>query len=301
MSRTMHPPQERPKITGGRPRNRLLAAVQAAGLRMTRAGRVGPLGKKATWEVAFSQTGWLVIERPADGADSQRLVGDHAEWRGPVKLVASPTGPVQRIEVFAGTSRSEQFDRELQSGAEERFIGLLAGLFARAGCWFDQDPAGWADWEPPATRPLAAWLSQLGHPVAMDQDGNLRMTIRAGDRDRPVRVVSVPGELRLVMSLGTWPSLDPVRRAAMVRLACQANQHVRLARVAWRERSGKDACEVQVDLTNLASLSDETGEELLRDMTQMAVRAQALALKRLGHELEILADPAHEGLARLLL
>jgi hypothetical protein len=263
----------------------------------------GPLGGKPNWRITQSQLGWLTIERPAARLASSEPVVAHADWLGPVKLIGGHGGPVQRIDVFLGNHRHDLFDPLLNTGAEEDLEGVLAGVFGRAKALFSQKRAALADWLPPDGKRVVAWLSQAGHTVAMDKDENLRMTVRASGRDGQVRVVRQPGQFRFVMPLGSWTRLRSAAEAAMLRVAREANDHLRLGRIAWRAADDRCECEAQVDLTGLLvpGPSHPSGDSVICGMIQMAADALELALRQLQLELEVLADPQHEDLAEMVL
>jgi hypothetical protein len=278
---------------------RLRRAARAGGVK-TRSGLFGPRGGKADWQISRDHLGWLTIVRPAEGHANQERIIEHADWAGPVKLMAGREGTVQRIDVFLGDQLAEWFDPDLHPGAEEDLHRVLSGVLGRADAIFCQNRAVLDDWEPPEATRLSAWLAQAGPSVARDKDENLRMTIRASNRDGQVRVLARRGQLRLVMSLGRWSQLTASAEAAMLKLADQANNHLRLARLAWRTTAeGGGSCEAQVDLTGLlwADTSNPAQCGIMRDMLQMAIDGLELALRQLQYELEVLADPQHSDLA----
>lgn len=282
-------------------RERLKRAAVANGLAVNGNDRFRPPEQESDWRIVQGQDGWLTIERPAEGDGGKDHIIEHADWSGPVKLVAGPEGPVQRIDVFFANHFSERLDSFLHPKADEDFDRILSALFAQAGALFSQDRAVLDRWKPPDTQRLVTWLSRAGHTVAKDQEGNLRITIRASGRDGQVHVVCREGHFRFVLPLGTWPQLGPATEGAM-RLAHQANNHLRLARISWRSSEANCSCEAQVDLTGLGSPhdADSSDDGVMRDMVQLAVDALGLAMRQLKHELEILADPRQEDLAEMV-
>jgi hypothetical protein len=301
-------------VLGSTQKRRIRA--RAGGFNTARNGSSGPHGGKTDWRIVQDPLGWLSIERPAEGRRAsattpaercpvdagQELITEHADWVGPVKLMNGRDGPVQRIDVFLGKPRHERFDPLLHTGAEEDFDRVLSQVVEQAHELFEQNRTALENWKPPDTKRLAAWLSEAGHTVGMDNDENLRMTIRASGRDGQVRVLCRPGQLRLVLPLGTWPQLRPTAEAAMLRLADQANNRLRLARIAWRTTKDSRSCEAQVDLTGLPSpdASNDLDNGVIRDMVRLAPDALQLALRQLQQELGILADPQHHDLAELV-
>ena len=281
-------------------RNRLNRAARSAGLKVSRNGLLGPRGGKADWTIGQDQLGWLTIMRPAKST-LQDLVVAHAEWTGPVNLIATGDGPVLRIDVYLGNQFTGQFDPVLNPAGEEDFERILANLLEQAVHLFCQNLVLLEEWEPPETSQLVAWLAEAGHPVAKDQQENLRMTIRASGRDGQVRVLCRRGQLRLTMPLGSWSRLDPTAETAMLRLADQANTHLRLARIAWRTEAETCRCEAQVDLTGLVPRVNANSDcNIIHDMLLMGVDSLELALRRLQYELEILAHPLHQELAEMV-
>ena len=282
---------------------RLARVARAGGLKTTRNGLFGPRGGKADWQISRDQLGWLTIERPGVGYANQQCIVHHADWAGPVKLMARPEGPLQRIDVFLGNQLAERFDPVLNPGAEEDLDHLLSGVLEQADTLFSQNRAVLDNWEPPDTKRLSAWLAQAGRTVARDKDENLRMTIRASSRDGQVRVLVRGSQLRLVMPLGSWSQLSAAAEATMLRLADQANNHLRLARIAWRTTTnGSCSCEAQVDLTGLvwAETSNPAESSIMPDMVRMAIEGLELALRQLQYELEVLAAPQHRDLAEMV-
>jgi hypothetical protein len=284
-------------------RKRLARVARAGGLKTTRSGLFGPRGGKADWNVTRDQLGWLTIERPAVGHANQERIVEHADWAGPVKLTAGHEGPLQRIDVFLGNQLAERFDPVLNPGAEKDLDQVLSGVLEQAHAVFSQNRAVLDRWVPPDTKTLSAWLAQAGRTVARDKDENLRMTIRASGRDGQVRVLVRQGQLRLVMPLGSWSQLSSSAESAMLRLADQANNHLRLARIAWRSTAkGACRCEAQADLTGLLWATTLNPAEcgVMRDMIHMAIDGLELALRQLQFELEVLADPRHADLAEMV-
>lgn len=281
---------------------RLQRVARAHGLR-TRGGRFGPGRGKVDWQIHRDQHGWLSIKRPAAGDANRCRVVDHADWAGPIKWMADLEGPVQRIDVLLGSQFDQRFDAALLPAAEDGFDRVLSGVLEQAHAIFCQDRSVLDTWQPPGPKQLSTWLTQAGMTVATDKDENLRMTIRAARRVGQVRVLVRTGQLRLVMPLGDWSGLSDAAEAAMLNLADQANNRLRLARIAWRSRpNGGRRCEAQVDLTGLlwSETSDGADGGILPDMARVAIDGLELALRYLQSELDVLADPRHQDLAEMV-
>ena len=108
------------------------------------------------------------------------------------------------------------------------------------------------------------------------------------------------GGLRITMLLGEWRELDTAAESAMLALADEANTRSRLVRIAWveDEKQGR-RCEAQVDLSGLPfeePLHDAAGT-MWKEMVRATVDGLELALRRLGLELNGLAEPKNGELA----
>jgi hypothetical protein len=159
-----------------------------------------------------------------------------------------------------------------------------------------------AGWEPPAPERLTAWLIQAGYETATDKEQNLRLTLKRHGCDGQVRVERRPGRLRFVLPLGNWDRLEPPVEAALRRLTGLANDRLRLVRLAWRVKDDNHCCEAQVDLSGLPLPDDHhpSRERFWQQLVSRAVLGLHLALRQLGLELAVLADPAQDSLRVLL-
>jgi hypothetical protein len=246
----------------------------------------------AGWELIRSPGGWLTWKRPFTGDDMEVL--PHASWAGPIKLVNIRGRLEQRIEVFPG-SNLEQLDEEaaLDCMALVEDLQRLSWFRAPGKC----DP----DWQPPAAEVLVGWLSDAGIECAVDQDKNVRFTRKRRGCDGQVKITRGPALLRLTLPLGRWQKLDPDVEKVMLHLATLANARSRLVRIAWISEDDTRRCEAQVDLTELPEATEPGRERMWRAMLTMAVAGTELALRQLGLELPLLAEPGNRELVDLFL
>jgi len=247
----------------------------------------------ARWELIRSPGGWLTWKHPFPG-DDMEVLSRHGNWAGPIKLVNSHGRLEQRIEVFPG-SNLEQLDEEaaLDSMALVEDLQQLNWFRAPGEC----NP----DWQPPAAEVLARWLADAGIECAVDQDKNVRFTHKRRGCDGQVKLTRGPGLLRLTLQLGRWQNLDPDVEKVMLQLATLANARSRLVRIAWIAEEDTRRCEAQVDLTELPEATEPGRERMWRAMLTMAVAGTELALRQLGLELPLLAEPGNRELVDLLL
>jgi hypothetical protein len=287
--------------TATKKRKRSRARHAAAGKDMRRGVRRLP-GVRRDWRIVRDHRGWITVERPVEGYTGDELLAAHADWAGPVKLMSTDQGPVQRVEILLGGQVNGRYDPLLHAEADQDFDRLFAELLERCGDFFDQKPQAFDSWAPPENAALTSWIGESGHAVAADKDENLRLTLHAAGRDGQVRIYRGPGQLRFVMPLGSWSQVQAASEAAMLRQAQRATTCTRLLRVAWRSGGGRQRCEAQVDLSGLPveGPSDRAHNGVVRGMVRMALAALEIALRQLPRELDILADPRNGPLAESL-
>lgn len=263
-------------------------------------GRWAVNGLKADWQVERSPDGWLTVRSPFSEAGGQNLLALHGDWAGPVKLVERQGRVERRVEFCLGqpgAADEDTLDEEAAREAEELQVDLLK-LVVR----LDAGAKG-NDWQPPPAEALAGWLAQCGRETAIDQQQNLRLTLKRRGCDGQARIERGEGRLRLVLPLGQWPELDPVAHDAMRLLAGSANSRSRLVRIAWLTEGSGRRCEAQVDLSGLPTGTEPNGarERLWQETLTLAVSGLELALRQLGVELLVLAEPRNRELAALVL
>jgi hypothetical protein len=243
----------------------------------------------------WAQSGWLAHATAYSMTPGQNPLAHHANWFGPVKLIGS--GPtVQRMtEVFL--SHELLGDQVFAAESKEQFESLLAAL--SDGVFANRSAAKKRHWRAPATQQLVDWLAAGGFPAAVGDEGDLRLTLKARGCDGQVLGRCDHGRLRFSMRLGAWSSLDAECEKAMLYLARQANDCGRLARIAGAVDQDARRCEAQVDLTGLPT--DGPAKLIWPDMLCMSIHALELALRRLGMELDVLADPANRDIATQLI
>lgn len=276
----------------------LSLAAKAAGLKQTQKGLFG-LGKgKADWQIECSPTGGFMLTRPWDGADDC-LMSAHATWRGPVKLKRDGGKVVQSIELFLGSQLTAGQNWALDDDEQQLVQDLLTGILTRVPQWLDgsEEIDGW---QPPSAKMLCEWLNAAGLEAAIDKDDNLRLALKRRGCDGQIRVEGDEGRLRFTMKLGEWRDLDETVERAMLELADEVNSHSRLVRIAWRTgENDSRQCEAQVDLSGLPNNEplDGPAETMWTEMVRAAIDGLELALRRLGLELNGLAEPANRELA----
>jgi hypothetical protein len=246
----------------------------------------------AGWEYLHRTGSWQTWTRPFPDAEQDALAL-HSTWAGPIKLVRSHGRLEQRIEIFPG-SKVEGLDEEAALDS----LALLEDL--QQATWFrvlgERNP----DWQPPAADVLARWLADAGVECAVDQDKNVRFTHKRRGCDGQVKICRGPGQLRLTLPLGRWQKLDPDAEKAMHHLATLANAKSRLVRIAWIAEADVRRCEAQIDLTELPEPTEPGRERMWRAMLAMSVAGMELALRQLGLELPVLAEPGNRELVGLL-
>jgi hypothetical protein len=253
-------------------------------------------GLKKNWHIHGSPEGWLALRGPFGLTAGQDALAVHGDWAGPVKLAERQGEVEQRVEFFLGsqpgTTDSSAFDEEAAQEAEHRMAALLHLAQQLDG------RSRLDGWQPPAAETLAGWLADAGHENAIDSDKNLRLTLKRRGCDGQVRVERGDGRLRLILPLGAWPELNELSRVAMRGLLGIANARSRLVRLAWLPEGAGRCCEAQVDLSGLPNGDGCDG--LWRATLPLAVGALELALRQLGLELPLLADPNNHELAELV-
>lgn len=243
--------------------------------------------------------GWLSVRRPAALLSKRDLLATHADWNGPIKWEREHGQVVQHWSACVGSvlqpGLSGTFDDEAQA-AVQRLVSDLQPLA------MDPWQESFAAWEPPAAGLLKEWLADAGYDAQIDDAGNLRLVVKRRGCDGQIRVERRTGRLRFVLPLGTWTALSPDSLTAMWDLADEANSRTGLARVAWIEETDRCRCEGQVDLTGLPIPEIHAAErvEFWRSMTALAVDALEIVLRRLGLELDVLAEDRQHAMRELM-
>jgi hypothetical protein len=252
--------------------------------------------RTAGWKLNRTVEGWALWSRPWPDCDPLAV---HAGWHGPVKLVRKQSGIEQRVEVFLGGG----MDGMDALGLDEEEAGAAEALFeeiVQAG-FFGDAAESVAGWQPPAAEALAGWLAEAGYEPAIDREQNLRLTRKRLGCDGQIRLERGDGRLRLCMPLGRWADLVDAVEHAMRSLADEANATSRLVRIAWQREENDRRCEAQVDLTALPvpRAGEPCRQRFWRDMLRMSMAGLELALRRLGLELLLLAEPQNRALVEL--
>jgi hypothetical protein len=256
-----------------------------------------PRAVPSAWQLARRPEGWLELRRPWEAARDLDPLAEHADWAGPVKLAQGCGRVEQRVEFFlGGTGETPLADEE-----SARDAAALTDELIRLGCSLGgPGPDGWT---PPPVEHVVGWLNEAGYETAIDKDSNIRLTLKRVGCDGEVRGRCTDGRLRFVLPLGSWTDLDATAEQAMRRLAGWVNAHSRLVRVAVIAEGNTRRFEAQADLTGLPTGGDAgtMRERLWGEMVRLAAKGLELALRQLGLELPLLADPRHRDLAELLL
>ena len=237
-------------------------------------------------QIVWQPNGWLVQERSAAAAEGEPLT-THARWVGPSKCIAVAGKWRQRTEIFLPQATAdEMLDGETNLELEHLLAELVDGLLSSEAT----TPA--LGWEPPSAQAIAAWLAAAGYAPAIDEDECVRFSLKARGSDGQVRVVRHHSRLRMTLALGQWSELAPASEQAMLRLAREANAGARLARIAWLADGAARLCEAQVDLSGLpvGDAGSAAHAGMWREMTRLGAAGLELALRRLGWELDLLAD-----------
>jgi len=260
---------------------------------------VAPDRDGGDWQVDRSSLGWITVSRPVSGYAAEEHLSVHAGFEGPMKLVRTPDGMFQRIDLFLGTPAWAVADRSLDEDAWEEHHELLADLNDAAAALLAGN-VDREDWQAPPADAVLEWLVADGRAAAVDQDGKIRLTISRPACDGQACFECRPEGMRISMPLGTWHHLAPGTEAAMVRLADEANARTRLVRIAWLSSGDRRQCVAQVDLTGLPTPWDRSPAlgAMWRGMIEMAMAGLELALRRLGRELAVLASGSYPELVR---
>jgi hypothetical protein len=269
-----------------------MSITMEAGISLSQQARTHGLKRgRMTW----LPDGWLVYDRPWKRGTTGGPLATHAEWSGPTRLVRVGNRWMRRIEVYLDPTLADDEGFETSASA-----GRDAVLAALLDCVFAGNPqACLSEWQPPDAADVVEWLGDSGYSTAVDDERNIRLSLRGRGCDGQVRVTRQPGRFRLSLELGAWPRLDPIAENAMLSLAGQANDGMRLGRIAWRAAGDRRRAAAEVDLSGLPV--DATGDAarvaLWRDLLRLAVGSLDLAQRRLGMELDVLADPRHAAIA----
>jgi hypothetical protein len=254
--------------------------------------------EEESWKVDLDSMGWLTILRVLPHEEGDPL-SKHGDWTGPVKMIETANGMIQRIDIHRGAGAVTYNDAML--GEEDALAagGMVKKLLARAGDWF-AGGNGLNGWTPPSSKMLCEWIVRTGREAAVDEAGHLHLTLKRQGCDGQVRITRRENHLRFTMPFGRFSRLEPQAKAAMAKLAAEANAGCRLARIARLVESRDDRYEAQVDLTGLpwGDTPDSATLSMWAGTVRMAVLSLDLALRRLGHELPLLAEARESELAR---
>lgn len=242
---------------------------------------LSPNQSQAPKLMADSQ-GWCSLIQPLAGrTDTLQL---HSNWAGSIKALESGNHRIQRVDIYLG-------DRVTDSCLGDKdHTSLMKQLNRLARFWLnkkDHIP----DWRPPSAQTMGQWILTAGYKATIDQENNLRFTIKRRSCDGQVKVKLGQGILRFTLPLGQWRELSPSTESAMKVLAREANTRCRLTRVAWFSQGQTRSCEAQADLSGLP-----WPEDLWRDAVRMAILGLELTHRRLGLELPLLAMTQQKGL-----
>ena len=264
-------------------KDRLARAGKLAGMKQKRDGHW--VGKGHRWELRRHLSGFVSFCRPFSVADGEEPLTVHDAWAGPFKLAHRQGKLEQRCDLFISPS-FDDFDEEVAGQLE-----LLLGQVMKRLDSIDQNSLD-PDWQAPDSQKLLAWLSQGGNQVTLDEQQNLRMTLKRSGATARIRLIRQDG-LRIVLPLGQWEGIDPSVQRAILLLARRANAVNRLARIVWRSDEDRHCVEAQVDLSGLAT--DGIDEKFFKEMIHMSVAALELAFRQLALEFLVLADPVNRS------
>jgi hypothetical protein len=270
---------------------RLTKVARAGGLERRRNGLWSRPGEKGSVRIDRVPPGWVIFRRPYPQLPDLEPLAEHGDWAGPAKLVVEKQEFEHRVELFLGGQLGGNDESFLDEEATRALERLSCELFER---FTDMNrEARFSDWKPPALERMVGWLHEAGHETAVDKEQHLRFTLKRRGCDGQVRVECGEGRLRFVLPLGRWKHLKPEAGGAMRRLAGDVNRH-RLVRIAWIADVEATRCEAQVDLSGLPVRpeGDAHADTMWSAMTRLAVGAMELALRQLGLELALLAEPA---------
>ena len=264
-------------------KDRLARAAQIAGMKQNRDGHWAGAGH--SWELRRHPAGFVCFCRPFSVADGEEPLTLHDSWAGPFKLAHRQGKLEQRCEFFVSPF-FEDLDEEVAAQLE-----LLLGQVMKRLDSINQNSLD-PDWQAPDSQKLLAWLSQGGNQVTLDEQQNLRMTLKRSGATARIRLIR-QGGLRFVLPLGEWEGIDPSVQRAILLLAGRANAVNRLARIVWRSKENRHYVEAQVDLTGLAT--ENIDEKFWKEMIHMSVAALELAFRQLALEFLVLADPVNRS------
>jgi hypothetical protein len=273
--------------------DRLTRIAHAGGLERRRNGLWARNGAKGGWHLERSPQGWLTLRRQVAINDEREPLSLHADWAGPVKLVVHDGEAEQRVELFLGNATTGEDDPLLDVEASSAIERLTSALIERFSTLEGQ--TRFDNWQPPDAERLTGWLQLAGCETAIDKDQNVRFTLKRRGCDGQVRIERAEGRLRYLLGLGRWKKLGETPAKVMKLLASRLNARSRLVRIAWFEDGEATRCEAQVDLSGLPVdlNADQHVESVWREMSRLAVGGLELALRQLGLELPLLADPGH--------
>ena len=265
-------------------RDRLARAGKLAGMKQKRDGQW--VGKGQSWELRRHLAGFVSFWRPFSVADGEEPLSLHDAWAGPFKLAHRQGKLEQRFDFYVSPFL-EDLDEEV-AGQLEQLLGQAMKQLAS----INQKSLD-SNWQAPDSQKLLAWLSQGGNQVTLDEQQNLRMTLKRSGATARIRLIRENERLRFVLPLGQWEGIEPPVQGAILLLARRANAVNRLARVVWMSDENCHRVEAQVDLTGFASESlDET---FWKETVHMSVGALDLAFRQLALEFRVLAEPVNRG------
>lgn len=266
------------------------------------------ISEKALRATASHWRGWVTIRRELALRKGQPALAEHADWPGPGKLLQNDrvmrkngkrvTLGTYQLQFYwdSGFYASQETfrDDDLSDGYKEFRAAIarsVTKLMNKTSC---------TQWQPPDSEQLAKWLQKAGYQPVIDQQKNIRMTLKRKGLTSQVRVTCQKGCLRFALVLGRWHRLSQAAEKAMQHLVSECNRRVRLARISWTEdEKGAAICEASVDLTGMP-WSDELAScaaVFWQTMIGKACSGLEAVLHQLGLELTVLADPVNEDLA----
>ena len=265
-------------------KDRLARAGKLAGMKQERDGQW--VGKGHSWELHRHLAGFLSFCRPFSVVDGEEPLTRHDAWAGPFKL-AHRQGKLEQRCDFYFSPFFEDFDEGV-SGQLELLLGQVMKQLDSISR-NSLDPV----WQVPDAQKLLSWLSQGGSQVTLDEQENLRMTLKRSGASARIRLIREDERLRFVLPLGQWEGIEPSVQRAILLLAGRANSVNRLARIVWRSDDNRHCVEAQVDLTGL--VTESIDEKFCKEMLHMSMAALELAFRQLALEFLVLADPVNRS------
>lgn len=274
--------------------------------RITERAGLRPAGN-GEWEsdsarirLAMTLRGWIEASAPASDVDSGSALTKHRDWAGPVKLTRVDGRWSRRFELCVAPelllAREEIFFHDDEAEKSEALLARLIEVVPPALCC----DLPLVNWQSPPSEFVAETIERAGCEPAADDAGGFRFSLkRPGGVTGQVRAECGAGKFRLAMPLGSWSRLQDPAKHAMLSLARQANDRCRMARIEWREaENGRAECEAVVDLRGIPYDASDDGESLAlwRPALARGIDALALTLRRLGVELNVLADERNRAL-----